>query len=174
MSGPAPASRLRRGQLGMNLRYQQTSCSRSLPSGSAATASSGTAAQLRRDPHCRTPRRRILGSHDTLYGGSDPLWRGRRALMKAFTGGETKTGTGEITIFDQGMGSQPYSRSASLGVSATAQTIRHEVGHVIANDLPPDKKMEFFEKVVDWIEYPWAWISVPNPPYETGKRKRTR
>jgi len=95
-------------------------------------------------------------------------------LMKAFTGGETKTGTGEITIFDQGMGSQPYSRSASLGVSATAQTIRHEVGHVIANDLPPDKKIEFFEKVVDWIEYPWAWISVPNPPYENWKAQKNK
>ncbi len=40
--------------------------------------------------------------------------------------------------------------------------------------MPPDKKIEFFEKVVDWIEYPWAWISVPNPPYENWKAQKNK
>jgi len=95
-------------------------------------------------------------------------------LARSFTGGETKTGTGEITIFNEGLGAQPYTRSQKLGLSATAQTIRHEVGHVIANDLAPDKRMEFFEKVVGWIEYPWAWISVKNPPYDNWKAEKSK
>lgn len=95
-------------------------------------------------------------------------------LARSFTGGETKTGTGEITIFNQGLGEQPFTRSEKLGISATAQTIRHEVGHVIANDLPPEKKTEFFEKVVGWIEYPWAWISVKNPSYENWKAEKKK
>jgi hypothetical protein len=102
--------------------------------------------------------------------------KGRPAgpLQSSFTGGETNVATGEITVFNAGLSSQPYSRSTKLGLSATEQTIRHEVGHVIGSDLPPDKKMEFFEKVVGWIDYPWAWISVQNPPYDNWKAERNK
>jgi hypothetical protein len=93
-------------------------------------------------------------------------------LQSSFTAGETKSGTGEITIFNEGIGARPFTRSERLGVSTTAQTIRHEVGHVIGNDLPQDKKTEFFEKVIGWVEYPWAWISIPKPPNENWKAQK--
>jgi hypothetical protein len=95
-------------------------------------------------------------------------------LQSAFTAGETKRDTGEITIFDAGLGSRPFTRSEKLGVSTTAQTIRHEVGHVIGNDLPQEKKTEFFERVVGWTEYSWAWISLKNPPYDNWKAEKNK
>jgi len=93
---------------------------------------------------------------------------------QSFTSGETKRGTGEITVFNAGLRDQPFTRSQRLGLSAKAQAIRHEVGHVIGDDLPHDKKMEFFQKVIGWIEYPWAWISVKNPPHEDWKVERNK
>jgi hypothetical protein len=93
--------------------------------------------------------------------------------FRSFTGGETKRGTGEITIYNAGLDPQPFSRSAKLGLSASSQTIRHEVGHVIA-DLDPDKKIQFFEKIVDWIDYPWAWISPKKPPYDNWRAEKNK
>jgi len=56
--------------------------------------------------------------------------------------------------------------------------LRRPFGMKLATSLPMicrrTRKMEFFEKVVDWIEYPWAWISVPNPPYENWKAQKNK
>lgn len=93
-------------------------------------------------------------------------------LKRSFTGGQTDTATGKITVYTEGLGSQPYTRSQKLGLSATAQTIRHEVGHVIADEIPEDERRQFFEKIVGWIEYPWAWISINPPPYPNWKTQR--
>lgn len=77
------------------------------------------------------------------------------------TGGETSPPTGgvnQITVFDAGVGQSPYSRSKSLRLPATSQTIRHEVGHVIDQLLSPADRNDFFENIVHWHIYPWDWI----------------
>jgi len=69
----------------------------------------------------------------------------------------------QINIFDAGLGSAPYKRSKNVGPpapSATSQTIRHEVGHVINAQIPAKDRKAFFEQVLPWHQYPWAWVSV--------------
>src|SRR5262245_7189522 len=46
------------------------------------------------------------------------------AGTRGFTGGEV-TGPGRITVYNAGLGSSPYTRSRSLGLPATQQTLRH-------------------------------------------------
>jgi len=78
-----------------------------------------------------------------------------------FVGGQTDPlggNTDRITVYDQGLGQTPYARSASLGVPATSQTIRHEVGHVVDELIPPAGRKEFFEKIMEWHLYPWTWV----------------
>jgi hypothetical protein len=91
-----------------------------------------------------------------------------------FTGGQTDVSTGEITVFNAGLGAAPYSRSAALGLSSTAQTIRHEIGHVVDPRISQADRDEFFEKIMNWHQYPWAWITVNPPPYPNWRAERTR
>ena len=91
-----------------------------------------------------------------------------------FVGGETDSGTGLVRIFDAGIGATPYTRSASMGLSATNQTIRHEVGHLVDSMLTTAVMDDFFNNAVNWKEYSWAWI-IPHPsPYPTWAAERER
>lgn len=91
-------------------------------------------------------------------------------------GGETDPGTGRITVYDAGVGAQPYSRSASLRLPATQQTLRHEVGHVIDAQIPRAERERFFRDILPWYDYPWAWISSPpgRPANWQAERDRLR
>ena len=91
-----------------------------------------------------------------------------------FVGGETDPGTGLIRIFDAGIGPTPYSRSASLGLSATNQTIRHEVGHLVDAMLTRTVMDDFFNNAVNWKEYSWGWVSAHPSPYPTWAAERER
>ena len=70
-----------------------------------------------------------------------------------FTGGEANAATGVITVYSRGLGTTPYTRSAGIGLSATAQTIRHEVGHTIQPQVARSDRDDFFENVVHWHQY---------------------
>ena len=87
-------------------------------------------------------------------------------------GGETDAGTGLVTIFNAGLGSTPFTRSASLGISSTNQTIRHEVGHLVDAMLTPAVRNDFFNNVVNWKEYSWAWVFPYPSPHDTWAAER--
>jgi len=91
-----------------------------------------------------------------------------------FVGGETDPGTGLVRIFDAGLGATPYTRSASLGLSATNQTIRHEVGHLVDSMLTKTVMDDFFNNAVNWKEYSWGWVSPHPSPYPTWAAERER
>lgn len=71
---------------------------------------------------------------------------------------DSSNAANRITIYDAGVGQSPYSRSASLRIPATSQTLRHEVGHVMDELVPADERIRFFEGILHWHEYPWDWI----------------
>jgi len=79
----------------------------------------------------------------------------------SFIGGEADASTGQIDIFDAGLGSAPYSRSMSLGLPATQQTLRHEVGHIIDTQIPRAEREHFFTDILPWTDYSWAWLNSP-------------
>jgi hypothetical protein len=87
-------------------------------------------------------------------------------------GGETDAGTGLIRIFDAGIGPTPFPRSASLGISSTNQTIRHEVGHLVDAMLTPAVTQDFFDNVVNWKQYSWTWVFPYPSPYPTWAAQR--
>ncbi|OUL98519.1 hypothetical protein A8M77_31135 [Variovorax sp. JS1663] len=80
-----------------------------------------------------------------------------------FIGGEADSSTGRITVYDRGLGSAPYGRSSNLGLPATQQTLRHEVGHLAEAQVPPAELKTFFEVLLKWQDYAWAWITSPAP-----------
>jgi hypothetical protein len=79
--------------------------------------------------------------------------------------GETDVATGTITIFNRGFGTAPYGRSAATGIAATTQTIQHEIGHVIVEQIPRTDYNYFFDNVLHWHRYSWGWITAPNSPF---------
>jgi len=87
-------------------------------------------------------------------------------------GGETDSGTGLIRIFNAGIGSTPFTRSASLGLSSTNQTFRHEVGHLVDAMLTPTVRQDFFNNIVNWKEYSWGWVFPFPSPYPTWAAQR--
>ena len=93
-------------------------------------------------------------------------------LVVGFTGGEADPSTGRITVFNAGLGSTPYSRSTSLGLPATEQTLRHEVGHIIASQIPQSEQNLFFTQILPWRDYSWAWITSPAPRYPNWQAER--
>ncbi|HEY6112365.1 MAG TPA: DUF4157 domain-containing protein [Chthoniobacterales bacterium] len=96
-------------------------------------------------------------------------------LVRSFTGGETTDAAkGEITIYNAGLGPAPFGRSRRLGLSATAQTIRHEVGHVLEPQIPRAQLDDLFENIMHWHQYPWAWIKANPAPYPNWAAERTR
>jgi len=91
---------------------------------------------------------------------------------QGFTGGEADPGTGRITVFDAGLRSTPYSRSVSLGLPATQQTLRHEVGHMVMSQIPRAEEDRFFSQVLHWKDFPWAWITSPAPRHANWQAER--
>jgi hypothetical protein len=87
-------------------------------------------------------------------------------------GGETDTTTGLIRIFNAGIGPAPYSRSKNIGVAATDQTLRHEMGHIVDPTIPKKDMDDFFQNIVQWTEHPWDWIKLTTPPYDSWKKER--
>ncbi len=83
-------------------------------------------------------------------------------LSNSSIGGETDPITGSISIYDAGMGSTPIGRSAATGVSATNQTIRHEIGHLVEYSLSSQLN-NFFQNVIGWHYYPVSFLTT-NPP----------
>jgi len=77
-------------------------------------------------------------------------------------GGETDSSTGTITLYDLGMRSDPFDRSRSLGLPASQQTVRHEVGHLVEHSLSADARRELFGDILDWQRRSWAWITTPS------------
>jgi hypothetical protein len=85
--------------------------------------------------------------------------------------GQTEAGTGEITIFNPGFGQAPFSRSAALGLPATYQSIRHEVGHVVMSQIAVSERNDFFQNIVPWHEFNLNRITHPQA-YATWKTDR--
>ncbi len=73
--------------------------------------------------------------------------------------GETDLPTRTITIYNSGFGSAPYGRSTAIGIPATTQTIQHEVGHVMVDQIPRSDYNDFFDNILHWRTYSWAWIT---------------
>jgi len=90
----------------------------------------------------------------------------------SFVGGEADPSTGRITVFNAGWGSTPFSRSRSLGLPATEQTLRHEVGHIAMSQISPDDEKRFFDAILPWTDYSWAWITTPASPYPAWRAER--
>ena len=90
-----------------------------------------------------------------------------------FVGGETGAVGADVTmsIFNAGVGQSPYSRSASLQLPSTAQTLPHELGHVIQAQV---SFRDFFDNVVQWRQYSWAWVSTQGSPHATWQAERER
>ena len=84
---------------------------------------------------------------------------GGQMTLGTAAAGTPPPGTARIEVFQAGLGAGPYPRSRQLGIPQTAQTIRHEVGHVVASQIPQATKDNFFENVVGWHDYPWNWIT---------------
>ena len=95
---------------------------------------------------------------------------------QSFVGGETNLATGQITIFNSGLGQTPFGRSRGLGIPATTQTIRHEIGHVIFSQLSQNEKNNFFGGLLGWRDYSWAWLNSPpgRPANWQAERVRLR
>jgi hypothetical protein len=73
--------------------------------------------------------------------------------------GETDLPTRTITIYNSGFGSAPYGRSTVIGIPATTQTIQHEVGHVVVDQIPRADYNDFFDNILHWHTYSWAWVT---------------
>lgn len=86
--------------------------------------------------------------------------------------GETDQKTATITIFDQGFGNLPFSRSKATGIPSTTQTIQHEVGHIMTNLIPRSEFNDFFDNILHWRSYPWAWITASASPYPNWQAER--
>jgi hypothetical protein len=91
---------------------------------------------------------------------------------RGITGGEADPSTGRITVFNAGLGSGPYSRSASLGLPATQQTLRHEVGHIVMSQISQAEQDQFFTRILPWKDYSWSWITSPAPRYPNWQAER--
>lgn len=103
-------------------------------------------------------------------GRATPVIFRRRALsprdLAAGTrqiGGEAIDARGEIEIYDPGVRTAPYGRSAAIGIAGTAQTLRHEVGHTVDALVPPADREHFKANVVGWIDYARHWITRGRP-----------
>ena len=96
--------------------------------------------------------------------------------VRGFTGGEADPMVGRVQVFEHGLGSAPFSRSASLGLPATTQTLQHEVGHIIDSQLSQAAKEEFFETIMHWHDYSWYWVTTPpaSNPNAVADRARLR
>ena len=85
-------------------------------------------------------------------------------------GGETDarnlaaTGAASIEIFDAGLAPGRFGWAAAVGPERPLHTFRHEVGHVIEEQIPRAARNELWSTLMDWREFPWAWISAPNAP----------
>lgn len=96
--------------------------------------------------------------------------------VTGFTGGEADPMVGRVQVFEHGLGAAPFSRSASLGLPATTQTLQHEVGHIIDSQLSQAAKEEFFDTIMHWHEYSWFWVNTPpaSNPNAVAERARLR
>lgn len=119
----------------------------------------------------------LTGMPDQHVWGSPtrPL-RFRRQMMAtgSSASGETDPPTSTITLYDSGMQAAPYARSASINLPGFEQTIRHEVGHMVETALSADVRRELFTDIMGWEQYPWAWISVRNPPHDNWRAERRK
>jgi hypothetical protein len=88
------------------------------------------------------------------------------------TGGETDPSTRRITVFNAGLGSAAYSRSVSLGLPATQQTLRHEVGHIVMSQISRAEQDQFFTRILPWTDYSWSWITSPAPRHPNWQAER--
>ena len=101
--------------------------------------------------------------------------RFRRAMAGAGSAsGETDPPTSTITIYDTGMQTAPYGRSAAIGLPGDQQTIRHEVGHMVETALTADVRRELFTDILGWEQYSWAWISARNSPHAPWQAERAK
>jgi hypothetical protein len=104
----------------------------------------------------------------------DPQTGSCRTGFGKRVGGQADVPTGRITVYQAGLGGQPYSRSARLGIPATVQTLQHEVGHLVVAQIPRADRDHFFEDLVSWHDYAWDWITANPAPYDTWQAERDR
>lgn len=96
--------------------------------------------------------------------------RGTVHPTNAGVGGETNTRNmaatraASIEIFDAAFIPGPYHWAAGLGPERREHTFRHEVGHVIEEQIPQAQRDELWNTLIGWIEFPWAWITAPRVP----------
>jgi hypothetical protein len=85
-------------------------------------------------------------------------------------GGETNvrdiadTHAASIEIFDVAYDRGPYHWAAGLGPERRLHTFRHEVGHVVEEQIPQSALDELWNTLMEWTEFPWAWITAPRVP----------
>src|SRR3954451_4472695 len=103
-----------------------------------------------------------------------PLRFRRQMLGSGNASGETDPPTSTITLYDSGMNAAPYGRSAAIGLQGFEQTIRHEIGHMVETALSAAVRGELFDGIMDWHQYPWAWISARNSPHANWRVERSR
>ncbi|MBL9135484.1 MAG: DUF4157 domain-containing protein [Verrucomicrobiales bacterium] len=99
---------------------------------------------------------------------------GRRSgFSVSMTGGEAFPARNAARIYDAGLGSAPFSRSRSIGVSTTVQTLRHEVGHLVLNNLSQADRDALFRDVMEWRMFSWDWITSRDSPHANWRAQRT-
>ncbi|MCC7373470.1 MAG: DUF4157 domain-containing protein [Verrucomicrobiales bacterium] len=99
---------------------------------------------------------------------------GRRSgIFVSMTAGEAFADRNAARIYDAGLGATPFSRSRSLGVSTTAQTLRHEVGHLVLNNLSQADRDALFRDVMQWRDFSWDWITSRDSPHARWRAQRT-
>ncbi len=97
------------------------------------------------------------------------------ALPESATWGNPRgTTDAQITVYDHGLGSTPYSRSSGTGLSATDQTLRHEVGHVMDAQISLAERQHFFRDIMPWQQFSWAWLNSPAPRYPNWQAERDK
>lgn len=104
----------------------------------------------------------------------DPQTGACGGFGRTVTAGQADPTTFVITVFDQGIGASPYSRSAGLGASTTEQTLRHEVGHLVMEGIPQADRDHFFGTLLGWIDYSWDWINARDAPHQSWRDERER
>lgn len=87
-----------------------------------------------------------------------------RSSYSGNTAGSTDQSTGDITIYNAGIGTQPMHRSRGLAISTTQQAIRHEVGHIVEGIVGQREFERFFDQILSWYSYPKYWVNVPTRP----------
>jgi hypothetical protein len=74
-------------------------------------------------------------------------------------GGLAEPASDRVTIFDAGTGSGVYGRAPALGIPNITQTFRHEVGHLVQEQLAAGVADNLFTNIMRWRKFSWSNIT---------------